>query len=119
MNKKWIGRIFIASVVVLILNAFALVIYYSVIKKDHEGPMEPWAIPLLIIPFGLEDYYISLDAGEQFVRIEESDLGTSYARESLKQKLDEYKNAHPVDKQRGDAIPPIREVVEFLNSVLD
>ena len=236
MNKKWLGRIFIASAVVLILNAFVLAIYYLMIKKGHEGPMEPWAIPLLIIPgailcisriiievknvkfedsfskkgivskiisiiskvftafsrskvgriiskvfmvvaiilmspvllvfviieafllflaepkkktfkklikkgfaykkkdkkyvltkeniiieisFGLVEYRISFDGGESFVNVEESDLGTSYARESLKQKLEEYKYAHPVDKQRGEAIPPIHEVVEFLNSVLD
>lgn len=70
---------------------------------------------IIEIQIGLMDYYISLDNGETFVRIEESNLGTSYEREKLKQALSEYINAHPVDKQRGDAVPPLSEYIEFLN----
>ncbi len=216
MLKKWIGRIFIASAIAMILIAVILCIYYNVINKDHKGPMDLWAIILLCIPFvifvisriliavkkikfndsfnengivskilnglgevfsvvaiiplfpiilifaivetelttpnkktfkklinkgflyshkdkkytlkkndtiieihnNLTDYYISFDNGENFVRIEESNLGTSYDRDKLKSRLHEYLSAHPVDKQRGDAVPPFEYYVEFLNSNL-
>lgn len=62
-----------------------------------------------------QEYYVSFDNGESFVRVEESDLGSSYDRKVLKSKLDEYINAHPVDKQRGDAVPPVTEFVDFLD----
>lgn len=62
-----------------------------------------------------QEYYISFDSGENFVRVEESDLGSSYDRKVLKSKLDEYINAHPVDKQRGDAVPPVTDFVDFLD----
>lgn len=65
--------------------------------------------------YDFQEYYISFDNGENFVRVEESDLGSSYDRKVLKCKLDEYINAHPVDKQRGDAVPPVREFVDFLD----
>ena len=67
---------------------------------------------------GLTEYYISFDNGKTFVKVEESDLGTSYDRERLKNKLNEYLSSHPVDIQRGDAVPPLREYVGFLASVL-
>ena len=38
----------------------------------------------------LEDYYISFDNGENFVRIEESNLGFQYDRDELKFRLHEY-----------------------------
>lgn len=214
--KKWIGKIFIASSIVLILETIFFGIYYNLIAKDHEGPMDLWAIISLCIPFvvfvisriiigvknikfydsfehkgiiskifnafadicstlamiilfpillipaiigaisstptkkifkklidkgfsyaykdkkyilqkdqivinifsGLTEYHISFDNGKTFVKVEESDLGTSYDRERLKNKLNEYLSSHPVDIQRGDAVPPLREYVEFLNSVL-
>lgn len=214
--KKWIGKIFIASSIVLILEAIFFGIYYTLIVKNHEGPMDLWAIISLCIPFvvfvisriiievknikfydsfehndiiskisnvfidifsilamillfpillilaiievisrtptkkmfkklidkgfsyaykdkkyilqkdqivinifgGLTEYYISFDNGKTFVKVEESDLGTSYDRERLKNKLNEYLSSHPVDIQRGDAVPPLREYVEFLVSVL-
>lgn len=214
--KKWIVKIFIASSIVLILEAIFFAIYYNLIAKDHEGPMDLWAIISLCIPFvvlvisciiievknikfydsfehkgiigkmsnvfadicsilvmiilfpillipaiigaisstptkkmfkklidkgfsyaykdkkyilqkdqivinifsGLTEYHISFDNGKTFVKVEESDLGTSYDRERLKNKLNEYLSSHPVDIQRGDAVPPLREYVEFLNSVL-
>ena len=62
-----------------------------------------------------QEYYISFDNGENFVRVEESDLGSSYDRKVLKCKLDEYINAHPVDKQRGDAVSPVTQFVDFLD----
>ena len=65
-----------------------------------------------------EDYYISFDEGQNFSRVEESNLGASYDRELLKRKLNAYKNAHPVDKQRGDALPPISDFVNFLYETL-
>ena len=65
-----------------------------------------------------EDYYISFDEGQNFIRVEESNLGTVYERNVLFTKLNAYKNAHPVDKQRGDAIPPISDFVNFLVNAL-
>ena len=213
MLKKWIGKIFIASAISLILVAAFIAIYYNFILKDHEGPMDLWAIIALCVPFiifvisrviidvkkikfndsfsekgviskisnvfaniffviamiplfpiilvstiiqtvtttpskktfkklinkgfsyihkdkkyilkkediiieisnGLTDYFISFDNGESFVRVEESNLGTSYDRDELKYKLNHYFSAHPVDIQRGDAIPPFIEYIEFLN----
>lgn len=217
MFKKWIGRIFIASAIALILVAVFIALYYNFILKNHEGPMDLWAIIALCIPLiilvisriiidvkkiklkdsfnekgivskianvfadvfivitmiplfpiilvfsivqtltttpnkktfkklinkgfsyihkdkkyilskneitieifnGLTDYYISFDNGKNFIRVEESNLGTSYDRDNLKCKLNEYLSAHPVDKQRGDAIPPFVDYVEFLNNNLD
>lgn len=217
MLKKWIGRIFIASAIALILVAVFIAVYYNFILKNHEGPMDLWAIIALCIPLiilvisriiidvkkiklkdsfnekgivskianvfadvfiviamiplfpiilvfsivqtltttpnkktfkklinkgfsyihkdkkyilskneitieifnGLTDYYISFDNGKNFIRVEESNLGTSYDRDNLKCKLNEYLSAHPVDKQRGDAIPPFVDYVEFLNNNLD
>lgn len=71
-----------------------------------------WVFP------NFEDYYISFDKGENFVRVEDSDLGLPYNREILKSKLNAYRHSHPVDKQRGDALPPVSEFVDFLVSVL-
>ena len=65
------------------------------------------------------EYYISFDYGKSFVRVEESDLGLPSDRDVLKAKLHEYKNAHPVDVQRGDALPPISEFVDFLDHNLN
>lgn len=216
MLKKWIGRIFIASAIALILVAVFLVVYYNLILEDHEGPMDLWAIITLCVPFiifvisrilidvkrvkfndsfnekgfmckisnifayifivimiiplfpimliivithtsittpnkktfkkliskgfsythkdkkyilkkdeivieisnGLIDFNISFDNGETFVRVEESSLGTFCDREELKHKLNDYLSAHPVDIQRGDAIPPFIEYIEFLNNNL-
>ena len=50
MLKKWIGRIFIASAISLILVAAFIAIYYNFILKDHEGPMDLWAIIALCVP---------------------------------------------------------------------
>ncbi len=217
MLKKWIGKIFVASAIALILVALFLAIYYNVIVKGHKGPMDLWAIIVLCIPFiilvtcriiidvkkikfndlfcqngivkkslnifftifgiiaiipllpillvfaivhtilttpnkkkfkklikkgfsysnknkkyilkkneviieiynGLTKYYISFDNGKTFVRIEESSLGTSYDRDELKYRLNEYLFAHPVDQQRGDAVPPFTHYIEFLNNNLN
>lgn len=51
MFKKWIGKIFIASAIALILVATFIAIYYNFILKDHEGPIDLWAIIALCIPF--------------------------------------------------------------------
>jgi hypothetical protein len=61
-----------------------------------------------------EDYYISFDNGDTFVRVEESNLGSSADRQVLNAQLNAYREAHPVDKQRGDAVPPVSEFVDFL-----
>lgn len=217
MLKKWIGRIFIASAISLILVAAFIAIYYNFILKDHEGPMDLWAIIALCVPLiifvisrviidvkkikfndsfnekgivskisnvfanifvviamiplfpiilvfaiiqtvtttpskktfeklinkgfsyihkdkkyilkkediiieisnGLTDYFISFDNGASFVRVEESNLGTSYDRDELKYKLNDYLSAHPADKQRGDATPPFVDYIEFLNNNLN
>ena len=50
MLKKWIGRIFIASAIALILVAAFIAVYYNFILKNHEGPMDLWAIIALCIP---------------------------------------------------------------------
>lgn len=50
MLKKWIGRIFIASAIALILVAVFIAVYYNFILKNHEGPMDLWAIIALCIP---------------------------------------------------------------------
>ena len=50
MLKKWIGRIFIASAISLILVAAFIAIYYNFILKDHKGSMDLWAIIALCVP---------------------------------------------------------------------
>ena len=62
----------------------------------------------------LEDYYISFDSGENFVRIEESNLGFQYDRDELKFRLHEYITAPSLYKQKGDVIPPVSYFVDFL-----
>lgn len=218
MEKKRIGRLFLASGLALLISGVFVAIYYNIINKEHTGPMDWWAVLLLVIPtfffcffrividfqkitfdesfsksgfakkigdiilkiltvlgmiflfpiillfsivslifefnvskksfkklvkkgfkfqrknqayvlkrdnivieilYGLEDYYISFDNGEKFVRVEESDLGLQYNRDELKWRLLEYKNAHPVDRQRGDAIPPLSYFVDFLDNFIE
>lgn len=67
----------------------------------------------------LENYYISFDGGVNYSRIEESQLGFQYNRDELKFRLHEYKYAHPVDRQRGDAKPPISYYVDFLANFIE
>ena len=62
----------------------------------------------------LEDYYISFDSGENFVRIEESNLGFQYDRDELRFRLHEYITAPSLYKQRGDIVPPTSYFVDFL-----
>ena len=62
----------------------------------------------------LEDYCISFNNGENFVRIEESNLGFQYDRDELKFRLHEYITAPSLYKQRGDVIPPVSYFVDFL-----
>ena len=218
MGRKWIGRLFLASGLALLILVAFIAIYYNLINKEHTGPMDWWAVVLLVIPtffmcffriiidvrkisfeesfsksgfvrklgdmilkvftilgmiflfpiillfiiyelifgfnvskksfkklikkgfkyqnknkvyiltrenivieilYSLEDYYISFDNGENFVRIEESDLGLPYNRDQLKRKLNEYKNVHPVDKQRGDALPPLSYFIDFLDNFIE
>ena len=66
----------------------------------------------------LEEYYISFDGGETFVKVEESTLGTAQDREELKFHLLEYLGAPSLDKQRGDAVPPLAEFIAFLDMYL-
>lgn len=218
MGRKWIGRLFLASGLALLILVAFIAIYYNLINKEHTGPMDWWAVVLLVIPtffmcffriiidvrkisfeesfsksgfvrklgdmilkvftilgmiflfpiillfiiyelifgfnvskksfkklikkgfkyqnknkvyiltrenivieilYSLEDYYISFDNGENFVRIEESNLGLPYNRDELKRRLNEYKNAHPVDKQRGDALPPLSYFIDFLDNFIE
>ena len=70
------------------------------------------------ILYSLEDYYISFDNGQNFVRVEESELGFQHNRDELKWRLKEYKCAHPVDRQRGDAKPPLSYFVDFLDNFI-
>ncbi len=90
---------------------------FSYTHKDNKYILKKDDI-IIEISNGLTEYYISFDNGKNFVKVEESNLGTSYDRDELKYKLDEYYSAHPVDIQRGDAIPPFVEFIEFLNNNL-
>ena len=67
----------------------------------------------------LEDYYISFDSGENFVRIEESNLGFQYDRDELKFRLHEYITAPSLYKQKGDVVPPVSYFVHFLNNFIE
>ena len=67
----------------------------------------------------LQEYNISFDGGETFVKVEESHLGTASEREELKFQLYEYQHSHPVDMQRGDAVPPLDYYIAFLDAYLD
>ena len=71
------------------------------------------------ILYGLEDYFISFDNGQNFVRVEESELGFQYNRDELKWRLKEYQCAHPVDRQRGDAKPPLSYFIDFLDNFIE
>lgn len=77
---------------------------FSYSRKDKKYTLKKDDI-IIEISNGLTNYCISFDNGVIFVRVEESNLGTSYDRDELKYKLNGYLSAHPVDKQRGDAIP--------------
>ncbi len=88
---------------------------YKYVRKAHI--LTGNEIVIRILP-GFEDYYISFDHGKNFVRVEESNLGLPYDRDVLKSKLDAYRNAHPVDKQRGDVLPPVSDFIDFLDNNL-
>lgn len=51
--RKWIVRIHWTSFVALIVNLVIIAVYYNVIKRDHQGPMDWWGILLLVIPLVL------------------------------------------------------------------
>lgn len=74
---------------------------------------------IIEILYSLEDYYISFDNGQNFVRVEESELGFQYNRDELKWRLKEYQCAHPVDRQRGDAKPPLSYFIDFLDNFIE
>ncbi len=74
---------------------------------------------IIEILYSLEDYYISFDNGQNFVRVEESELGFQHNRDELKWQLKEYKCAHPVDRQRGDAKPPLSYFIDFLDNFIE
>lgn len=207
---KILRRVIIIIGLALIIIAFALVIYYNYILKDHSGHMDWWAVVLLVVPFAvmsalrivlefiskensfnrnrilddifdtllflslpflfigligygiylifvggnkrhfkklirkgykfkredktyylskdeiiiktsrlLDSFYISFDGGANYVRVEEGDLGEAKERENLSHLLNEYLNAHPVDIQRRDAVPPVLEFVDFLDKYLE
>ena len=86
-------------------------------KKDKVYILSKDKIVIEIL-YGLEDYYISFDNGQNFVRVEESELGSQYNRDELKWRLKEYQCAHPVDRQRGDAKPPLSYFVDFLDNFI-
>ena len=71
------------------------------------------------IVHNLQEYRISFDRGETFVNVEESHLGTASEREELKFQLYEYQHSHPVDMQRGDAVPPLDYYITFLDAYLE
>lgn len=87
-------------------------------KKDKVYILSKDKIVIEIL-YGLEDYYISFDNGQNFVRVEESELGFQHNRDELKWRLKEYKCAHPVDRQRGDAKPPLSYFIDFLDNFIE
>lgn len=86
-------------------------------KKDKVYILSKDKIVIEIL-YSLEDYYISFDNGQNFIRVEESELGFQYNRDELKWRLKEYQCAHPVDRQRGDAKPPLSYFVDFLDNFI-
>ena len=50
MERKWIGRLFLASGLALLISGVFIAIYYNLINKEHTGPMDWWAVVLLVIP---------------------------------------------------------------------
>ena len=62
---------------------------------------------------------ISFDNGENFVRIEESNLGFQYDRDELKFRLHEYITAPSLYKQKGDVVPPTSYFVDFLDNFIE
>lgn len=87
-------------------------------KKDKVYILSKDKIVIEIL-YGLEDYYISFDKGQNFVRVEESELGFQHNRDELKWRLKEYKCAHPVDRQTGDAKPPLSYFIDFLDNFIE
>lgn len=87
-------------------------------KKDKVYILSKDKIVIEIL-YGLEDYYISFDNGQNFVRVEEIELGSQYNRDELKWRLKEYQCAHPVDRQRGDAKPPLSYFIDFLDNFIE
>lgn len=69
---------------------------------------------IIKISYGMTEWSISLDGGRSFVKLTDSEVGTEYERQALEELMLGYESAHPVDKQRGDAIPPTAEYVKFL-----
>ena len=86
-------------------------------KKDKVYILSKDKIVIEIL-YSLEDYYISFDNGQNFIRVEESELGFQYNRDELKWRLKEYQCAHPVDRQRGDAKPPRSYFVALLDNFI-
>ena len=87
-------------------------------KKDKVYILSKDKIVIEIL-YSLEDYYISFDNGQNFIRVEESELGFQYNRDELKWRLKEYQCAHPVDRQRGDAKPPLSYFIDFLDNFIE
>mgnify|MGYP003311242170 CR=1 FL=1 len=127
-----LGMIFLFPIILLFI-IFELIFGFNVSKKSfkklvkkgfkYQNKNKTYILTreniVIEILYSLEDYYISFDNGENFVRIEESHLGLPYNRDELKIRLNEYKNAHPVDRQRGDAFPPLSYFIDFLDNFIE
>ncbi len=89
----------------------------------YKSKTRPWIVFLtknnIVIKFSYESYQISFDTGESYINIFDSDLGTIEERNILKDKVIEYIDANPLDKQRGDVVDPINDCIKFLNKHLD
>lgn len=74
----------------------------------------------VIFPFDNGIPLISFDGGENFENVlnVEKKLGSIQERENLKELQIKYEGAHPVDKQRGDAVPPTKQFVSYLEKYL-
>ncbi len=65
------------------------------------------------------EYKISFDNGINFVNIYDTEIGTLEERTKLRYVMTAYQDAHPVDKQRGDAVDTAPFFIAFLKKYID
>lgn len=133
---KWIEKIFTILTVIIL---FPLILIFSIIsliigdyrrefkklkkigfKYKYKKPKHIFTRDNIIIEIfhTYEDYYISFDNGQTFERVEDTNLGLPYNRENLKFKLNKYKYTSGLERQRGEAFPPLPDFIDFLVSIL-
>ncbi len=65
------------------------------------------------------EYKISYDNGINFVNIYDTEIGTLEERSKLRDVMTAYQDAHPVDKQRGDAVDTAQFFIAFLSKYIN